>query len=530
MSEAAGEGGGVGNPSPRRADGKPGTPKGATDVSGAAQFGVAAVGTDAARWIKSLASPRAAEEAEVHAGRALQGGAGESKPSVRGAGADDSTQEGARPPPPALPPAGAAPHSGRWKWEPYGSTQAGASAVAVDIERGGGERKDEEGGGFLGFLTGRRGESASSEAHRLSSAEAKSARSSRGLGMPCITLREDTRGNVSLFGMEPGGALQRLGTVRSGDVIVEVDGRSALGCTERQVRAMLVGEKGSVCTIRWISPDKVSLHARAGMQCRLGHTGPVSLPRVCTTRTLRTERSPCGMRKADGEGDGGRRGEQASGVDVAQLLKARDAADSLVVVTQLVRDIAVSPGVPGPASPRRASTPAPAWPDAPGGLRALMLTAWMGGMWAGAGLVDADMAHTEHKSTSRSSVSTARVSWRVSRTSARSSAGYGSLPQHDPSDCPRPSSSSWWPLGGDSTAAPGDFARVGSQASLGSSRSSPQVRRCRRRFSLSRARALSLCVRARLPVALACASRPPRLPPPAPRLLLLPFCCRLHVD
>jgi len=76
-------------------------------------------------------------------------------------------------------------------------------------------------------------------------------------GMPCITLREDTRGNVSLFGMEPGGALQRLGSVRSGDVLVEVDGKTALGRTEKQVRGLLVGEKGSICTIHWISPDKV---------------------------------------------------------------------------------------------------------------------------------------------------------------------------------------------------------------------------------------------------------------------------------
>ena len=260
-SHSHGEGGGGGgNPSPR-ADAKPGTPKGEAAVSGAAQ--VAAVGADAARWIKSLSSPRAEE-----ATKGAPGGAKEFKPGAEGAGA--SAQEGTRPPPPALPPTGASPHGGRWKWEPY-STPANAGAAAGDIERGGGEVKDGEGGGLLGFFTGRRGESAPSEAHRPG-AEAQSARSSRGLGMPCITLREDSRGNVSLFGMEPGGALQRLGTVRSGDIIVEIDGRSALGCTERQVRAMLVADKGTVCTISWISPDKVSLHARAEMQRCLGHT------------------------------------------------------------------------------------------------------------------------------------------------------------------------------------------------------------------------------------------------------------------
>lgn len=118
----------------------------------------------------------------------------------------------------------------------------------------------------MGFLSGAREKSPRSEAHvpsvgLTSPAHVQSARSSgnsnKGFAMPCITLREDSRGNVSLFGMEPGGALQRLGTVCSGDIIVEVDGKSAVGCTEKQVRAMLVGEKGSICTIRWISPDKV---------------------------------------------------------------------------------------------------------------------------------------------------------------------------------------------------------------------------------------------------------------------------------
>jgi hypothetical protein len=79
--------------------------------------------------------------------------------------------------------------------------------------------------------------------------------------MPCITLREDSRGYVTLFGMEPGGELERLGTVRSGDVIVEVDGKSALGLTEKQVRGLLVGDKDSLCTIHWIAPNKVTTRA-----------------------------------------------------------------------------------------------------------------------------------------------------------------------------------------------------------------------------------------------------------------------------
>jgi len=77
--------------------------------------------------------------------------------------------------------------------------------------------------------------------------------------MPCITLRQGTHGNVSLFGMEPGGELHRLCTVRCGDIIVEVDGKSALGLTEKEVRAMLCGQKGSICRISWIAPDKLDI-------------------------------------------------------------------------------------------------------------------------------------------------------------------------------------------------------------------------------------------------------------------------------
>jgi C-terminal processing protease CtpA/Prc len=77
--------------------------------------------------------------------------------------------------------------------------------------------------------------------------------------MPCITLRQGTHGNVSLFGMEPGGELHRLCTVRCGDIIVEVDGKSALGLTEKEVRAMLCGQKGSICRISWIAPDKLDM-------------------------------------------------------------------------------------------------------------------------------------------------------------------------------------------------------------------------------------------------------------------------------
>ena len=79
------------------------------------------------------------------------------------------------------------------------------------------------------------------------------------LAMPCITLRQGTHGNVSLFGMEPGGELHRLCTVRCGDIIVEVDGKSALGLTEKEVRAMLCGQKGSICRISWIAPDKLDI-------------------------------------------------------------------------------------------------------------------------------------------------------------------------------------------------------------------------------------------------------------------------------
>ena len=118
--------------------------------------------------------------------------------------------------------------------------------------------------------------------------------------MPCLTLREDSRGNVTLFGMEPGGELQRLGTVRSGDIVVEVDGKSALGLTEKQVRAMLVGDKGSACKIHWVSPDK------------------------------------------------------ATAIDVAQRSSLREH----VVVTELLRDIPISSQQPAPHSARDTAHPA----------------------------------------------------------------------------------------------------------------------------------------------------------------------------
>jgi hypothetical protein len=363
------EGGGRGNPSPQ-----PQTPKGSTRSTG---FGadVAAAGADAAQWIKSLASPREAEEAPAAAGAAA-----ERKPAAEGAVRTEAKQ----PQQPSQPPAGAAPHSGRWRWEPYASEES--SNVPAGSS---GERKDGAApsvGGLMGFFSGGREKLPTVEVHGpsvVSSAGAQvqsarsSARSSKGFAMPCITLREDSRGNVSLFGMEPGGALQRLGTVCSGDIIVEVDGKSAVGCTEKQVRAMLVGERGSVCTIRWISPDK------------------------------------------------------ACGVDLADLIQKRQADQSLVA-TQLVRDIPVG---------------------------------------SGASLMDADLPHTS-RAASSSSASTSRVSWKVSRTSARSSVGYGTLPQDEAAlaDMAEARPSSWLPWPASSQPASRDLSRTSSV--------SQQVRAC----------------------------------------------------
>ena len=194
---------------------------------GAAPGGLAALGAEAAGWVKALASPRVAPG----------GGAdvpGEQRAAVR------------RTPPPLEPPPGAVPGSGRWRWEPDpghgGADQPGAGAAAAAAQR---------------FST------------RPSGFEGRDAH--KRFAMPCITLREDTRGNVTLFGMEPGGALEALGTVRSGDIIVQVDGKPALGRTEKQVRGLLVGEKGSVCTIHWVPPDKVPWRpgpsARAFVAC-----------------------------------------------------------------------------------------------------------------------------------------------------------------------------------------------------------------------------------------------------------------------
>ena len=348
MAESQGdEGGGRGNPSP-----PPQTLKGSARSTG---FGadVAAAGADAAQWIKSLASPR---EAECHSPRqARAAAAAERKPGAEGAVRTEAKQ----PQQPSQPPAGAAPHSGRWRWEPYASEESSNVPAASS-----GEHKDGEPtrvGGLMGFFSGGREKPPTVEVHGpsvVSSAGAQvqsarsSARSSKGFAMPCITLREDSRGNVSLFGMEPGGALQRLGTVCSGDIIVEVDGKSAVGCTEKQVRAMLVGERGSVCTIRWISPDK------------------------------------------------------ACGVDLADLMQKRQADESLVG-TELVRDIPVG---------------------------------------SGASLTHADLPHTSRPASS-TSASTSRVSWKVSRTSARSSVGYGTLPQDEAAlvDTAEARPSSWLP-------------------------------------------------------------------------------------
>ncbi len=206
---------------------------------GAAPGGLAALGTEAVGWVKALASPRVAP-----------------------GGSDfPDEQRAVRPPqPPLEPPPGAAPGSGRWRWEPdpvHGDTdRPGAGTAAA-------QRFSTRPSGFEGR-----------DAHKR-------------FAMPCITLREDTRGNVTLFGMEPGGALEALGTVRSGDIIVQVDGKPALGRTEKQVRGLLVGEKGSVCTIHWVPPDKVPWRpgpiARAFVAC-CGTLAPLRVALVVAPR------------------------------------------------------------------------------------------------------------------------------------------------------------------------------------------------------------------------------------------------------
>jgi hypothetical protein len=211
------------------------------------------IGAEAVGWVKALAAPLA--------------GGGAYEPHART--------------PPPEPPGSS---GGRWRWEPDTEHAAeqheapnGDGIHAAAPSDGSSARVSS--GGFLDFFVGagptapvapaapERGHGTRSGA--AAAAVQSSARLSTRPGgfegrdahkrfaMPCITLREDTRGNVTLFGMEPGGALEALGTVRSGDIIVQVDGKPALGRTEKQVRGLLVGEKGSVCTIHWVPPDSV---------------------------------------------------------------------------------------------------------------------------------------------------------------------------------------------------------------------------------------------------------------------------------
>jgi hypothetical protein len=187
----------------------------APPVGGGFGVDLAGVGTGAAQWIKSLGSPRA----------------------------------------PVSPGAAATADDGGHAPEPH--TKQGTEKGQAGKE------------GLRGFLSGASTDaSAQKPSHtnegghnssRLSTRPSFDRDSQKRFAMPCLTLREDTRGNVTLFGMEPGGSLQRLGTVRSGDIIVEVDGKPALGRTEKMVRGLLVGEKGTACTIHWIAPDKVGI-------------------------------------------------------------------------------------------------------------------------------------------------------------------------------------------------------------------------------------------------------------------------------
>jgi len=237
------------------------------------------IGAEAVGWVKALAAP-------------LAGG------GVEGAHKPHSSPLNT--PPPDPPPPGSS--GGRWRWEPdpvHAAEQHAAprgDGIAMHAAAPSGGSRARSSGGFLDFFGGAgstapdapaahepgRGIRSCSAAAAVQSSARLSTRprgfegrdAHKRFAMPCITLREDTRGNVTLFGMEPGGALEALGTVRSGDIIVQVDGKPALGRTEKQVRGLLVGEKGSVCTIHWGPPDKVdTLQWRAGLMpahsCRM---------------------------------------------------------------------------------------------------------------------------------------------------------------------------------------------------------------------------------------------------------------------